>query len=205
MLKSAAEAAIMETARQPNLRDPRRSVVHYDAIVEDFNLAGRFANCRLLDLGPGHFDFCDVARAGGASVVGIDNDPAVVTLGKHRGIEAHELNIEDIGPDSLGGAFDALFCRWSFNAMWFADDDARHLAWAGRLAAMLARDGWAWLAPWNYLATGSELTRRRYLEVLQVQLEGMALNGFLGFYLPPDVAARYGLSRGQHFQEGEML
>src|SRR4051812_21247877 len=101
----------MAQARQPNLRDPHRSVAVYDAIIDDFKLADRFDGKRLLDLGPGHYDFGEVARQHGAIVSGLDNDPAVIALGEHRGYEAYELNLQDLTPDMFPSPFDALFCR----------------------------------------------------------------------------------------------
>lgn len=85
MLTDPREIEIISKARQKNVRDQNRSRQHFLNILEDFLPLKSLKDQLILDLGPGQFDFGVVARERGAEVMAIDNDPAVVELGRYKG------------------------------------------------------------------------------------------------------------------------
>jgi hypothetical protein len=202
VLRTENEVAIMATAKQPGLRAADRQV-RLDEIMDDFALAGRCAGSRILELGPGHFEFAELARdAGALEVVAVDNDPAVVQLGEARGFRTLEMDIREISLDSLGGPFDGIFCRSSFNAVWFGVSREVHEEWADRLASLLAADAWAWLAPWNYRIPEPSLDTT--LTAIRHQVDTLVRRGFLAFRLGSELAHHYRMPGSQEPQR-EML
>lgn len=152
MLADAREIEIMSGARQPGLRRPHSPREPFERIVEDF-LAGVLEGRAVVDLGPGQWDFAEVARNHGASrVVGIDSDPAVLELGRYKGFDTVDADLRRL-PDDLAGSFDGVFSRGSINAFWFPSDDEQ-VRLTERVAAMLRPGGWLWLAPWNRAPDG---------------------------------------------------
>lgn len=189
----------MARCRQAALRRADRSSDGFPALVADFGMAERFEGARVLDLGPGHFEFPEAARDGGArEVVTVDNDPAVIELGEYRGFRTIEGDFRNIGADELGGTFDGMFNRLSFNAFWYYRDDAQHEAWVDRIAGLLEDDGWALMIPWN-VASGIEIDDERTQEVLGVQARALARHGFDRYALGPEAVARYGVSSTDPF------
>lgn len=184
----------MATARQPALRGASRGAEAFERIIADFGFALRFPGARILDLGPGQWDFADAARDRGAQrVVGIDNDPAVIRLGEHRGFDAIEKSLQQISSDDFEEPFDGIFCRWSINAFWFSSDDERHARFVRQLCASLAEAGWAWIAPWNHCDPKLGLDDARREQILQLQTATFAEAGFEGFDVTEEHVHRYDL------------
>jgi len=62
MLTDPEEIRIISIARQKNVRDPNRSREHFHHIFKDFFSKSDFNGLRVLDLGPGQYDFGELAR-----------------------------------------------------------------------------------------------------------------------------------------------
>ncbi len=194
MLTDPDEIAIIADARQANVRDPNRSRAHFDRIFEDFLDDVDFADTTVLDLGPGQYDFGVLARGRGANVVAIDNDPAVVALGRHKGFEVVEGRIQAIGGLGWKGRFDGLFCKFSLNAFWFADNLDKLDRFVDDLHACAGEGAWGWIAPWNGVPKRGDWPEARVAEVLGHQAAAFARHGWDAAALRDDQAVHYGVN-----------
>jgi hypothetical protein len=194
MLTDPHEVEIIASAEQKNVRDPKRSRKPFDHIFSDFCLGERVRGQRLLDLGPGQFDFAAVALSHGAMEVwGIDRDPAVIALGRYKGLPVIEGELRELAMLPLQrGEFHGVFCKYSIDAFWFerADLQRAHIA---ALADLLRPDGWAWIAPWNGARIAMGLAPSQRVEALCVQREAFVAVGFEVFELSEDLTIRYGV------------
>ena len=120
MLLDKTEIEIMKTAKQVNLRDPGRSGLPFERMIDDFFDHQHFSGKVVLDLGPGQYDFNELARKRGAKGYAMDFDPAVIHLGQYKGFEIVEGDLRAISFGTFGHLFDGIFCRGSINAFWFA-------------------------------------------------------------------------------------
>jgi Methyltransferase domain len=194
MLTDPREIEIISRARQANVRDYRRSRQHFVNILADFFEDRHFVGRRCLDLGPGQYDFGVLARERGAAVVGIDNDPAVIELGRHKGFDVVKGNLRSLSVASFDAPFDGVFCKFSINCFWFGDDVDALADFSHRLAACVRPEGWLWVAPWNGVPKTSVLDgdeQRRILDRQQMLFEVM---GCEALDLSPKLAARYGVT-----------
>jgi hypothetical protein len=157
---------------------------------EDSHLTGR----RCLDLGPGQYDFGVLARERGATVVGIDNDPAVIELGRYKGFDVVEGNLKMLSVANFDGPFDGMFCKFSINCFWFGDDAGGLADFSERLAACVRPEGWLWIAPWNGVPETFALDRDRQRRVLDRQRRLFEVMGCEAVDLSPKLAARYGVT-----------
>lgn len=137
----------MANAIMPALRKRERLPRAFLAIIDDCLSQARFQDAAILDIGPGHWDFLDIARSRGARrTMGIDFDPAVCRLGEMRGHDVAQADLRKGWP--LGGdRFDGIFCRASINIYWF--DEASLADFLGAMAAAAGPEGWIWIVPWN--------------------------------------------------------
>ena len=126
MLTDPNEIRIISQARQKNVRDPNRSRQHFERVLSDFFAGVDFTGQTVLDMGPGQHDLAELLRPRGATVVAVDNDPAVIELGKYKGLEVIDGNLKRLSKVALNRTFDGLFCKLSTNAYWFAADDDAH-------------------------------------------------------------------------------
>lgn len=191
MLKDRHEIQIMSRARQRNVADPKRSREHFDRIFADFFHDVSFQDARLLDLGPGQYDFAELADARGATTEGMDKDEAVIELGAYRGLPIRRGDLKRLRASDFAVPFDGLFCKFSINAFWFHDDEA-HRAYVHELDLLLRPDGWGWIAPWNGVPKDG-LDPGRVRDVLAVQADAFRGAGFVGIDLTEDLAKRYGV------------
>jgi hypothetical protein len=194
MLTDPREIEIIARARQANVRNHRRSRQHFVNILADFFEDRHFAGRRCLDLGPGQYDFGVLARDGGAAVVGIDNDPAVIELGRHKGFDVIEGNLKSLSVASFAGPFDGLFCKFSINCFWFGNDAGALAEFSARLAACVRPDGWLWIAPWNGVPKTSTLDQHDQRTILHRQRRLFEDMGCETLDLSPRRAARYGVT-----------
>ncbi len=149
MLTDPVEIEIISQARQKNVRDPNRSRAHFDRIFADFLPDVLLDGAELIDLGPGQFDFGEMARARGAArVVGFDKDPAVAALGRHKGFEVVEGRLQEFRDGVAPRSFDGVFCKFSINAFW-ARTEQQLRDHIGQIASVLRPQAWSWIAPWN--------------------------------------------------------
>lgn len=188
MLLDAREIEIMSHAIQPGLRREHSPREPFERIVDDFPV-GVLDGRAVVDLGPGQWDFGEVARSRGATrVVGIDSDPAVLELGRYKGFESVEADLRRL-PDDFAGTFDVVFCRGSINAFWFASDDEQARL-NERIAAMVRPGGWLWIAPWNVAPEGRPDLDGR----LALQADTYRRLGFDVRELDDASAERYGIT-----------
>lgn len=191
MLEDAKEIEIISRARQKNIRDPSRSRTTFERIFSDFLGDKIFSGCQLLDLGPGHHDFGVLAQERGAQVHAIDNDPAVVELGCHKGFSVRLGNLEEISTfQNQEQSYDGVFCKFSLNALWFEDEEELR-AHTQSIGNLVKPGGWAWIGPWNggHDKRPSRLVKR----LLRVQLEEFKAMGFWALKLNKNLAKYYGI------------
>lgn len=193
MLIDPAEIAIIAKARQANVRDPKRSRKHFEAIFEDFLAGVPLADQTVLDIGPGQYDFGEMARARGASVIGIDHDTAVIELGRYKGFEVIEADLRTFHPGLLTAPVHGIFCKYSLNAFWFHDDERGLRSHTQAFVDALRPDGWAWIAPWNRMPKKAELSLTKIEEVLAIQANEFAANGFEVYELSDPLCKTYGV------------
>jgi hypothetical protein len=194
MLTDPAERRIIEGARQAGVRDPDRSRVHFERIFSDFLGDVLFEDADLLDLGPGQFDFGVLAVERGARrVVGIDNDPAVLELGLHKGFEVREGNLRALDAASFPEAFDGVFCKFSINAFWHGEDAHRERL-VDQIARLARSEGWSWIAPWNGRPKREPLVDNELRRGLELQAEAFKARGYVAYELTEDLAKRYGVN-----------
>ena len=178
MLFDDEEFHIMAAAAQPQLRlsEPDAKAKR---IFEDFFAERRLAGTRVLELGPGQYDFARLVMAAGATVVSIDHDPAVVALGRKRGYEVIHADFLTLDWSSLRGEFHGLFARHSIAPHWFPEP-APLVAFVNSICSTLKRGGWGWLLPWSkYVNTPPAQVNR----MLSAQRRAFERRRFTTFYL----------------------
>jgi len=155
MLTDPRAIEIISRARQSNVAVAQRDSRDFDRIFADF-FSGEtaqqcFAGRTVCDIGPGQYDFARCVTEAGGTCVNIDYDPAVLELGRYLGYEVIEADLKDFDASAIDcvGRFDGLFCKFSFNALWFVDGGERHARLIRALDSMLKPGGWGWIAPWN--------------------------------------------------------
>ena len=149
MLTKPEEIECVKNAWEPGIADPLRGREDFERIAtcffHDLNLQG----ARLLDLGPGHYDFGHSLSDSGAKVVGYELDPAVIELGELKGFEVIKGNVYDLEHlNRLRGSFDGLFCRGSFNSRNF-EDTAAHQTYLRAPISVVKPEGFCWISPCN--------------------------------------------------------
>jgi hypothetical protein len=192
MLTDPVEIEIISKARQKNVRDPNRSRAHFDRIFADFLPDELFAGADLIDLGPGQFDFGEMARARGATrIVGFDTDPAVVELGRHKGFEVVEGRLQQLRAADYPGGFHGVFCKFSINAFWATSlEEVR--AHATEVARLVRPDGWSWIAPWNGVKE-DQRTADEIASYLAAQVACFREHGYDAIELGDELSRYYGV------------
>lgn len=194
MLEDSTEVRIMSKARQKNLRDPGRSRAHFERIFEDFLSDQELDGKTLFDLGPGQFDFGVLARLRGAQTWSIDDDLAVIELGKYKGFPTFHGKIQEIHARDFPIAFDGLFCKFSINAFWYYKDLNKLSFHMHELISMIKPEGWGWIAPWNGAPQKESLSRQEKRQILAFQAEQFRKFDFRAFDLPEATARHYGIT-----------
>ena len=192
MLTDATEIAIVANAKQKNIRDPKRNRQPFFHILEDF-FGGKPLTGQYIDLGAGQFDFAEIVRERGGTCVGVDFDPAVAELGRYKGFEVAELNIQTLASHPFDTVFDGVFNKFSLNAFWYWDDDEAHSAFVDAIVNLIYPDGWAWLGPWNGVPKKAKLDQAAIGRTLAFQRELFEAHGFTTVQLTPDLTKRYGI------------
>lgn len=193
MLTEPKEIEIISKARQKNVRDPGRSLAHFERIFNDFFTKIDFRGKNFLDLGPGHYDFGELARQRGARVLGVDDDPAVLELGRHKQFSVREAHIQQLHSEDFHESFDGIFCKFSYNAFWFRDGEHNHREAIRLICSLLRDDGWGWIAPWNGIPRNDGLTETEIATSLSVQISEFIAHGFNSFEMPILLAKYYGV------------
>lgn len=193
MLKDPREIEIISNARQVQVRNPERSRKHFEDIFSDFLSCVDLEKKLLLDLGPGQFDFAEIARPKGAIVHSIDNDPSVIELGEYKGLNVKLDNLKKLPKIKYDFKFDAVFCKYSINAFWFHDNDDRHREYIESINNLMNEDGFAWIAPWNGVPKKTQLSDIEIQRVLALQADLFKEYGFTGINLTKKLTRRYGV------------
>jgi len=179
LLKDKKAIEIVSRAKQKNVRDPRRSREHFERIFRDFLSAVEFSG-NYLDMGPGQYDFCEMARSAGATkCFAMENDPAVIELGEYLGFEVIDQNIKNFGMIDINGKpFSGIFNKFSYNAFWFIDQPDRHEEFVRTIDASLSPSGWSWIAPWNGVPKKKNLDSEQIEAQLLIQRKLFGEYGF---------------------------
>lgn len=190
MLTDPKAIEIISGARQANVRDPKRSREHFIRIFDDFLWDTDLFDAVVLDIGPGQFDFCELAKEQSALPSAIDKDPAVVELGKYLGFPTVQGDIRDISEYFSEATFDGLFCKFSINAMWFKtpQEVAEHVR---SVCSLLKPGGWGWIAPWNGRPNDNRLDS--VSELIAAQRTAFEQEGFAHCSLSEEQTRHYGV------------
>jgi hypothetical protein len=182
MLLDDEELQIMASALQPPLRVQGMDT-QFKLIFDRFFAGRHLDGTRILELGPGQYDFTRLAMAAGATVMTIDHDPAVVALGRKRGYETLQADVLSLDWSPLRGKFDGLFGRHSIAAQWFRDPIPLQ-DFVNALCSALKPDGWGWLLPWNRFRA-----EPAHIEMMvAAQRRAFERNGFVTCELTPLIA-----------------
>ncbi|MBL8890164.1 MAG: class I SAM-dependent methyltransferase [Planctomycetaceae bacterium] len=175
MLYDQTEIEIARLAIEPGCRLPERNH-SIDGVYRRFFQKVVFKNKTFLELGPGHYEFCDLVKRLGGNAIALELDPAMVKLGQYRGHEVHQVNLskERFWHD-LGRQFDGVFCRGSINATWFPER-GQHEEFVHGIASLIKPGGWGWISPWN--ANSANLPDAQAEETYRTQEACFASEGF---------------------------
>lgn len=193
MLLDNTEIEIMKTAEQVGLRDPNRSAWPFERIIKDFFEDNHFLDKSVLDLGPGQYDFNELARKKGSKGYAIDFDPTIIRLGHYKGFEVINADLRTISINTFGHRFDGIFCRSSINAFWFAKNLDRLCEHIENIANLISDDGWGFIVPWNGVSPSLNLTATREQEILQLQQQAFEDQGFCLCEMSEEKANYYGI------------
>jgi len=193
MLTDPKEIELVSTSMEPGLRDPRRHANGPEEILRDFFPGLSFAGKSILELGAGHYEFCEILRRLGATVSAIELDPPIAELGRRRGFGIHMHNIRELASFSSPHRFDGLLCKGSNNPFWFYRDRAALETFTDALTGLVNPGGWVWAVscPW----TKEEVSRPKFNAWLEVEAEIYAARGYQRWAVPSRfVGGHYGIS-----------
>lgn len=193
MLTDPKAIDIIKAARQKNVRDPLRSRKHFENILSAF-FDGVTLDGRYLDLGPGQYDFCELAREQGATCMGVDFDPPVLELGRYKGFDTLELDLKALPEHDFGETFDGVFNKFALNAFWTGNDAEQQALMAQAINALIKPGGWGWLAPWNRPLPGTTPSEEEQQNVLRLQKDAFEACGFETILLTLAQPKTYGVN-----------
>jgi len=174
------------------VRDPKRARKYFEAIHDDFLRDLPWAGRVVLDIGPGHYDLGEILKPRGAVVEGVDNDAAVLELGRYKGYRVIEGNLRRPSSIDFGRRYDGLFCKLSLNGLWHKSPAAaqEHVE---RLLEIGHAQAWLWIAPWNGLPKGRPIPDAQVAALLLAQRRAFQAGGCDAFELPEAMTHRYGI------------
>lgn len=190
MLIDPVEIDIISSARQANVRSPKDAREHFRRIFDDFLNPVQMQGTKILDLGPGHWDFGELARERCAEVWGVDNDPPVLALGPHKGFHVAAGELRWPAKLKLPVLFDGLFCKFSVNAFWAWRSEAAQQRFVPELLSLARPDAWTWISPWN---GPSKKRPSKRINVLGWQKSAFEKHGCRWRELTRDEAIYYGV------------
>lgn len=195
MLVDPHEIEVISRAKQKNLRNHRRSREHFNNIFNDFFSKLDFNGKSVIDLGPGHYDFGLLATERGATkVTAIDNDSAVLALGRYRNYNVVDARLQDLSQNWFNEPFDVVFCKFSINCFWFWGDEARLIEHINHVASLIKIGGYSWIAPWNGVPKSSQVSSTQVDAILSIQRDAFLKNGFEVHELTDQQASKYGIT-----------
>ena len=192
MLDDPKAIEIISRARQKNVALANRSELDFDCVLEDYFSGHDFTGEMIVDMGPGQYGFARRVRDAGGTVEHIDQDRAVVELGRYLGFEVVQANLVSFDYYQRKTRYDGLFCKFSINAFWFQSADEVR-AKIRAIDSMLKPTGWGWIAPWNGLPKNGWEDRDPQ-PFLDAQAEAFGECGWSGYELNDDLTSRYGIT-----------
>lgn len=194
MLRNNNEVKLLSNAMEPGIRNPSRRADQFPSIINRFMSNVAWDCAKVIDLGPGHFDFGEEARKRGAVVTGLEMDPVVVELGQLRGFSVIQCDLTNFDfSASFSNKVDGIFCNGSINAYWFHGRDVEHVDYIRNLISALKPNGWAWIAPWN--SPKSEIyDAAEVRKTFEVQRQTFESHGFVTLEINRFQRWRYAIS-----------
>lgn len=185
---------IIQSARQRNVSNVMRSPKDHLNIIADYQLAQPRPATQglLLELGPGHFLLPRLLQLDSTQYIAIDSDPAVAALGKHLGFRVVEDDLKKTDFTSLDVSVSALFCKYAYNAFWFAEQAKLRQSLVSLLRKVDGH-GWGWFTPWNGGAALRDWSPDARLGHLRVMDNCFEEFGWVKTILTRDQVRRYGL------------
>ncbi len=152
MLTDPEDIRLAASAQEPGIRRPDRSPRGPAEILRDFFPGVSFRGNRVLELGPGHYEFCDAIRSRGATAEAIELDPPVAEIGRRRGHVVHQHDLRRLESFDAGAPYDGLFGKGSNNPFWFYPDEISLETYILKLRSLVRADGWIWIVSCPYTA-----------------------------------------------------
>jgi hypothetical protein len=190
MLPSQTAIDIISKARQANVAQPYRDETDFINIFADFFKRKHFAGKRVLELGPGQYDFARRARRLGAEVDVIDSDPAVLELGRYLKFTTVEGDLAHWRPCDYAGQYDAIFCKFSISALWHKSPNSV-MTFVRDLDNIRRPGGWGWIAPWN--GTSPDDDPEIVVSILEAEKNAFSSLGWIVLNPSDEVCSRYGM------------
>jgi hypothetical protein len=193
MLQTAEEIALLACAQEPGIRDPRRSEYGIDNIITDFLGCVSLRGQRVLELGPGHFEFCEAVRRRGGTAEALELDPVVAELGRRRGFRVWPGNLVDLPQLGLDGPYEGLFCKGSSNPFWFHGREDALREYIAEMVRLVRANGWLWVVACPY--SDGHLSDREHTDWLAVESRIYAEFGWSAWSVPNRlIGGYYGVS-----------
>lgn len=194
MLTDPKAIEIVANAKQKNVRDPKRSRKHFENIFNDFLSSVSFDGT-YIDMGPGQFDFCVMAKERGADqCFAIEYDPPVIELGQYLGFEVIDGNIKKFSRKMTNErVFNGVFNKFSYNCFWYYGNPDAHIQFVDEVSASISDEGWAWIAPWNGVPKAKNLSDSDIHKMLNEQRDLFEAKGFVTLEISDSQAKKYGI------------
>lgn len=192
MLKDNDEIEIMRNAFEPGIKSVHREEDTFNRVFRAFFKEKDFQGSRILDLGPGHFEFLELARQKGAIGECIEYDPAVCKLGIKRGFKVFEQDLKNLKSDNVNPPYDGVLCRCSINCFWFHEDLENLKKFVEELTKLGNENTWYWIAP--CIDPLTEISKGDFNDAIKMQDEIYKNFGFDCWEIPNRlVGSWYGL------------
>jgi len=164
MLYNKEEEELVAHAFEPGLRDPNRGNKGSPEILRDFLGHCRLTGSSVLELGPGHYEFCEALKRAGVAGSALELDPGIAELGRRRGFQVHVHDLKQLSSFNPGRKYDGVFCKGSHDPFWFYGDEPALRTFISGLHTLIAASGWAWIVSCPAKPAGaSEEDFRRWL------------------------------------------
>jgi hypothetical protein len=193
MLKNNEEIALLSSAQEPGIRNPLRSECGPKEILSDFFKGLNFSGQRVLELGPGHFEFCEIIRARGAIAEAVELDPPVIELGSRRKFRVWPGNLTQLPSLRITGKFDGLFCKGSNNPFWFYGNEETLRTFISAMVDLVKPGGWLWVV--SSPDCKPSLSSTQVIQWLEIEARIYSEFGFTEWVIPHKaIAYYYGIS-----------
>lgn len=189
MLRTTEEIQLLATAQEPGIRNPLRSEHGPKEIVRDFFAGVNVTGQRVLELGPGHYEFCEAIRRLGVSAEALELDPPVIELGRRRGFNVWPGNLTQLPTLGIAPGYDGLFCKGSNNPFWFHGDEVALRTYTQAMLRLVKPGGWLWVVSCPYM--DSALPAPEFHRWLEVEAGIYRELGFTEWIIPHKAVAAY--------------